>query len=270
VAELCALVDRVLAESGTPPLPPPDFEAYREEYLAGSPLFQSGTGFVDLEPAGAACVALVRRLASEAAAARVGQDAAELDRALAADPAAARRVADWLLGDDSWNPPSPGLLRFAGWSAAARSLRRAVEEFAHWRDEEKWMRRWCPTCGSAPAMAQLTELDLARVRWLCCGRCRSRWQYGRTKCPFCEADAQRLAVLAVEGEGGLRIDWCEACRGYLKTYAGQGNEPLMLEDWSSLHLDIAAQERGLERMAASMYELETPRVSRADLKPNRA
>ena len=255
VAELCTLAERACAESAGPPAAAPGFEDYREEFLSGIPLLRSGLGLVNLEPAGAAAAAIVRRLASEAPAADVRGEAGELDSFLRGEPSSARRIPGWLLDDDEWTPPAPGLLRFAGWTAAAWHLRQAVDAFARWRDEEKWMRRWCPACGSAPAMGQLTEADLARVRWLCCGRCRSRWQYGRTKCAFCEADSQRLSVLAVEGEGGLRIDWCESCRGYLKTYAGQGNESLMLSDWSSLHLDLAARARGLVRMAASLFEL---------------
>jgi FdhE protein len=59
----------------------------------------------------------------------------------------------------------------------------------------------------------------------------------------------------VEGEGGLRIDYCEACRGYLKTYDGEGSENVLLADWTSLHLDVIACDRGLKRLAASLYTL---------------
>ena len=59
----------------------------------------------------------------------------------------------------------------------------------------------------------------------------------------------------VEGEGGLRIDYCESCRGYLKTYAGEGSENVLLADWTSLHLDLIACDRGLRRLAASLYAL---------------
>jgi FdhE protein len=61
--------------------------------------------------------------------------------------------------------------------------------------------------------------------------------------------------VTVEGEGGLRIDYCEACRGYLKTYDGEGNEAVMLVDWTSFHLDVIARDHGLKRLAASLYEL---------------
>jgi FdhE protein len=62
-------------------------------------------------------------------------------------------------------------------------------------------------------------------------------------------------VLSVEGEGGLRIDYCEGCRGYLKTYEGEGSENVLLADWTSIHFDILARDRGLIRSAASLYEV---------------
>ena len=76
------------------------------------------------------------------------------------------------------------------------------------------------------------------------------------RCAFCEtAEDHRLEVLAVEGEYGLRIDYCEDCGGYLKTYNGEGSEDLLLKDWTSLHLDVVARDRGLKRLGMSLYEL---------------
>ena len=46
-----------------------------------------------------------------------------------------------------------------------------------------------------------------------------------------------------------------SCGGYLKTYAGQGSESVLLADWTSLHLDIIARDRGLMRCAGSLYHL---------------
>jgi FdhE protein len=163
------------------------------------------------------------------------------------------------MGEDSLAPSSPGLLRYLGWTAMAAYLRPVVKAFESWRDEERWLRPYCPTCGSPPAMSQLIGVDPGRLRFLSCGQCRTRWRYNRTACPFCQTDSQRLAVVAVEGEAHLRIDSCETCRAYLKTYIGQGDESLYLSDWTSLHLDLIAQDRGLERRAASLYDLESAR-----------
>src|SRR5262249_51262567 len=103
-----------------------------------------------------------------------------------------------------------------------------------------------------------------RKRLLACGCCRTRWSYPRTTCPFCESDSQRLAVLAIEGEGGLRIDHCEACGGYLKTYDGRGDEAGMLADRTSLDIDVVARERGLKRLARSLFDLEPWNAERAE------
>ena len=74
------------------------------------------------------------------------------------------------------------------------------------------------------------------------------------------ADVLRIFQVApradVAENHGLRIDHCESCSAYLKTYAGQGDEAILLADWTSLHLDIAARERGWHRMAASLYDLD--------------
>ena len=176
---------------------------------------------------------------------------------------ASRRIAEFLLGDETVSSPFPGLLRYLAWTAVARYLRPVVSAFGAWRDEERWMRRYCPTCGSLPAMAQLVGVEPGRMRLLACGCCGTRWQWKRTGCPFCETDTQRLASVAIEGEPRLRIDHCATCSGYLKTYDGQDDEALLLADWSSLHLDLIAQDRGLSRLAASLYEF-TPTASRED------
>jgi FdhE protein len=190
----------------------------------------------DLAAAGAMTIALLARL---------GEDAST-------DPA---RVVPWLLGEDDLIPPSPALLRYLGWTATARWLAPVVRSFDAWRDEERWQRPYCPFCASLPAMAQLAGVDPGKRRLLACGCCGSRWQFRRTMCPFFETDPHRLPSLTIEMEPELRIDHCTSCRGYLKTYVGEGNEGLMLSDWSSLHLDIIARDRGLVRATVSLYEL---------------
>jgi FdhE protein len=255
IAELCARVDDAVASLDLRPPSIASFEGHHDEFLSGVPLLQSSNVVVDLEPAGRAVIALVQRLASDGAVESIGAEAGALAVQLAHDRTAPTRVVSWLLGDESWTPVAPGLLRYLGWTAVRQFLAPLVAGFDRWRDEERWLRNYCPTCGSGPAMAQLVGKDPGRRRLLCCGRCGTRWQYKRARCPFCEHDSDRAVVLSIEGEGGLRIDHCEACRGYLKTYDGQGDEVLLLADWSSLHLDLLARERGLERLAASLYEL---------------
>src|SRR5262249_38726135 len=227
---------------------------YEDDFREGISLLRSTSAAIDLEPAGRMTRSLVDRVANSVDGS-LRSEAVALAAALRARPDAPRLVAFWLLGEEAFDPPSPGLLRYLGWTATSRYLAPLVDAFGRWRDEERWHRKYCPTCGSAPAMGQLIGVDPGRQRFLSCGACGSRWRYRRTQCPFCENDSQKLAVLAVEGEAGLRIDYCEACKGYLKTYDGQGDEAVKLLDWTSIHLDVVARDRGLERLAASLYEV---------------
>jgi FdhE protein len=269
LAQVCARVDRAALRiaAGAPRPEPPAFEDYRSDFLAGVPLLRSGSAAVDLAPAGAAAAALVREIASdpEGEAGRVADEARALDAELRGEPDPAGRIAAWLAGEEDALAVSAsrrGLLRYLGWTAASCCLAPLVAAFERWRfgtegeNDERWLRRYCPLCGSLPAMAQLIGSDPGRKRLLACGCCGTRWQFKRMGCPFCEADAQKIAVVTVAGEGGLRIDSCESCRGYVKTYDGQGREELLLSDWTSLHLDLIAQDRGLRRMAASLYDLD--------------
>jgi FdhE protein len=256
LADLYAQVDRAAAGIQVPAARIPDWEDYRADFLAGVPLLSSADAAIDLEPGGRMAGALLERLASGTPPASVAAAAHALQTELRREPQVSRHIVDCLLGDETLAPPFAGLLRYVGWTAMARFLRPVVNAFDGWRDHARWLRRYCPTCGSLPAMAQLVGADPGRMRLLSCGCCGTRWQFTRTGCPFCETDSQRLASLIIVGEPELRIDHCESCRGYLKTYDGQGHETLCLSDWSSLHLDLIAHDRGLKRLAASLYEFE--------------
>ena len=257
VARWTARVESALTEIQIFAVEAPDWNAYAGDFQEGLPLLKSPSAGVDFEPAGKTAVALVGRLA---AASEGLAGISELNRQLHAEGNAVRLVADWLLGDEALTPSSPGLMRYLGWKAAARSLAALVDAYARRRGDETWMKAWCPTCGGGPAMAQLAGRESGRVRLLCCGLCGTSWRYSRTACPFCGHDVQRLQGVAVDGEAGLRIDHCESCAGYLKTYDGTGNETLLLADWTSLHLDFAARDRGLARRAESLYDLDSVAV----------
>jgi FdhE protein len=259
VAELSAEVDRAAAAIETLQAPIPDWESYRPDFLAGVTLLHSADAAIDLDPGGRTAAALIERLALARSSGWLAVETRALHAEVHGEPHAGRRIVDLLLGDESAVPLFPGLARYLGWTAMRRVLGPVVLAFNNWRDEEKWRRRYCPTCGSLPAMAQLVGQEHGRQRFLSCGCCGTRWQFKRTCCPFCESDSQRLESVIVNGESGLRIDHCASCGGYIKTYDGVGHESLLLSDWSSLHLDVLAADRGLKRLAASLYEFEPAR-----------
>lgn len=230
------------------------WDEYAAEFATGVPLLLSAQAYVDLGPAARRIVRVVEELAAGALDDELSAEAHAL--ALELREVEDRRTMDWLLsGDDGWNPARPGLLRCVGWMAAESTLRPVLVAFDRWRDDERWLQRYCPACGSLPAMAQLAGKDPGRRRLLACGCCKTRWRYLRTGCPFCETESHKLAAIGVEGAHGLRIDYCETCHGYLKTYDGEGNERVMLADWTSLHVDVLAIDRGLKRFAPSLYDL---------------
>lgn len=256
VADLEALIDAALAKIPIPRACVPIWGDYISDFHAGVPLLRSSMVAIDFRGVEEVLTSLVEALALKPLSGDLAEDSRTLEAQLHGDQDSPRRAVAWLLNIDSFTPTNPGLLRYLGWSVLARYLRPVVDAFSGWRDEERWLRSYCPTCGALAAMAQLVGTDPGRLRFLSCGGCRSRWRYRRTGCPFCQsADDHRLAVVAVEGESGLRIDYCEACSGYVKTYEGQGSEAVLLADWTSLHLDIIARDRGLNRCAGSLYQL---------------
>jgi FdhE protein len=256
VGLLCTEVEAAAAASAAAAAAAPDWEDYAADYRAGVPLLRSLDAGIDLRAGGRAALALVEHLASNPSGGKLAADVSALREELRAAGASPGAVMDFLLGEETLAPSSPGLLRYLGWAALARHLGPVVASFAAWRDEERWLRSACPTCGSPPAMAQLVGRDPGRMRLLSCGCCGTRWQFSRTACPFCEKDDRKLTSLAVSGEAGLRIDSCDACQAYVKTYDGEGDEAVLLLDWTSLHLDVLAHDCGLKRNAASLYEIE--------------
>ncbi len=258
VAELSAEVDCAADVIAIPQPPIPNWEDHRPDFLAGMTLLHSAAA-MDLEPGGRAAAALIERLASVRSSGWLAAETRALHTELQREPHAGDRIVDLLLGDESAVPPFAGLTRYLGWTAMRRFLGPVVVAFNNWRHEEndeKWQRPYCPTCGSLPAMAQLAGEDPARRRLWGCGCGDTRWQFRRTGGPYCENDSQRLETMVVEGECGFRIDYCPSCSGYIKTYDGSVDENLFLSDWSSLHLDLLAIDRGLKRLATSLYELE--------------
>jgi len=226
------------------------------DYRAGIPLLRSSRVAIDLEPAGAILVSLIENLASMPLPEKLAAECRVLRAQLGGEVNAPRRAIAWLFEDEVLKPAHPGLIRYLGWTVLAGCLHPIVDAFSGWREEERWLCGYCPICGSPPAMAQLVGFDSGRLRLLSCGCCRTRWRYLRIGCPFCEsADDHRLSALAIEGEKYLRIDYCQSCRAYLKTYNGEGSESLFLADWTSLHIDVIARDRGLKRLANSLYDL---------------
>lgn len=149
-----------------------------------------------------------------------------------------------------------GVVTFLVWSVLPRLLEPLVRQVQEWQENGQWERAYCPVCGQLPAMAHLIRTGKGRERELVCGRCQARWHYKRLGCPYCESeDYQSLRILEPQGVPEFRIDTCGNCQGYLKTYTGEGNEQVMLADWSTLHFDVIGQNHGFHRFGFQRYRI---------------
>jgi FdhE protein len=256
IARFERLVEVAAAELASPPSPELDWELLERELLRGVPLLRTDAGREAARPAAALLRALCLRLEAAPVPAPLAAKLREVADALGRSPERCERAVRWALdgGLPEGAPDQAGLVGILAWAALRRALAPTLEAFSR-RLGDGWTRGACPTCGGQPAMAQLVTDGDVRQRLLACGCCGTRWRWRRVGCPHCaNEEAGRLGILDVDGEGApLRIDYCEACRGYVKTYAGAGGEAVFLADWTTLHLDAAAQARGLQRPGAARY-----------------
>ena len=234
----------------------PNWKEYEDDYKRGVPFLQSSLAALEFAELGGSVRLLLEKLVESPLPAQLKQQSRELCAEFRSDPSIPGRAIAGLVGFGDSTFPHPGMFHLVGWTALARHLGPLIASFEAWRDEDTWLHHYCPVCGSGPSMAQLAGLDPGRRRNLVCGYCGSRWRFGRMDCPFCEdANHHHLSALTVEGEKQFRIDYCDSCLGYLKTYNGEGSEKVLLADWTSLHLDVLAKDRGLKRLADSLYDL---------------
>src|SRR5262249_30321730 len=126
-------------------------------------------------------------------------------------------------------------------------LSAVAEALAPLREGTAWERGHCPTCGSWPLLGEFRGLE--QTRFLRCGLCASGWEFPRLLCPFCgNRDHRTLGYLAVEGEEARqRAATCTECHGYVKqvsTLAALRGPRLLVANVATVHLDLAAAERG--------------------------
>jgi FdhE protein len=255
-------VEQPAADSAPAAIASPQWPAYVEDYRQGVPLLMSERAAVDRTAASKMLEAIASRLFSAPLPEALKPVAAAVDWRCQQSPGEPARIIDWALGTDSAKREEvqdPGFQRLLAWTAIRRAFGPVLEEFAVWRDEaarrDEWMLGKCPGCGALPAMSELVGVEAGRERRMVCSLCQSRWRYQRVGCPYCSnADPARLDILEIEQEPALRLESCSQCKGYWKTCVDAKLRSLLLQDWPTVHLDVLARERGLERKGASLYE----------------
>jgi formate dehydrogenase formation protein len=166
-------------------------------------------------------------------------------------------VVDGWLGDD---PLTDARAAFWVRVAAGPLLEPAAAAVAS-PSREVWTGRVCPVCGGRPQVSVIApetgEFMAGSPRSLVCGRCASWWVFARATCPWCEEDdPRRLIPYVPDGRRFVRIDACETCRSYIKTFdlreQGAADIVPLVDDVATLALDVWAHQQGLHRQVVSL------------------
>lgn len=140
------------------------------------------------------------------------------------------------------------VLAFMAYFSMKPSFCLCAEQLAAYLDKDGPQQKgYCPICGSPPALSVLCHEG---QRCLVCSFCDHQWQTLRIYCPFCNnRDQNTLYYFFSEEEEGYRVDVCDRCKKYIKTVdIRKMKRPIhtLVEQILTLHLDMLAQEQGLE------------------------
>jgi FdhE protein len=257
VAEFQQSVAAAFSALTPAPVPSPDWQGVMDAFRSGAPLLENPAVRIGHRSASAdLLLAGTRELLKRHLPQAIMVSADSLRQYLQESSENRVTAINWVQDGESAEPepPATGLLRLLGWQAIPRALAPVMRKFAELRKDPEWMREYCPVCGALPPLAHL-QPEGGQPRMLSCCYCHSLWQYRRIGCPFCKnEDQDRLPIFTTEQEPLFRIDACGECNGYLKTYVGHRDLELHLSDWSTLHLDILAQQHKLERKTTPLFE----------------
>ena len=140
------------------------------------------------------------------------------------------------------------VLLFMAHGSIRPSLSLCAGQLATYIDKNTlWGKGYCPVCGSPPAISILRGEG---ERFLFCSFCDHEWHSQRIYCPFCEnKDQKTLHYFFSEEEEEYRVDVCDKCKRYIKTVDTREIKRSVypfLEQVATLHLDIIAQNHGLQ------------------------
>jgi hypothetical protein len=125
---------------------------------------------------------------------------------------------------------------------------------------EEWTGGACPACGGLAQASVIAEESGEFMggspRSLVCGRCAGWWSFPRAICTWCgEGDPRRLPSFVPDERRAVRIDGCETCGTYVKTFdlreAGGVELVPLVDDVATVSLDLWANDQGLSRHLVS-------------------
>jgi len=109
----------------------------------------------------------------------------------------------------------------------------------------------CPLCGGIPYISDLRGEH--RTRYMHCVLCGTQWIFPRVRCVHCNnTNNDSLGYFKLEKEQNIRVDFCNACKGYIKNIdCSQHYEPVPMpvEDTATLEYDYKAIEAGYHKFS---------------------
>lgn len=150
----------------------------------------------------------------------------------------------------------PEILRFTLTQLVKPYAAKKAEAGAELLQESKWLKGYCPICGSWPGMGFLEGRE--GRRWLRCSFCNHEWTFSRTECPFCESgNPDKLEIFYSEDRPFERAELCHECRKYLVSVDLRARVEVVREVAAlrMVYLDVLAQERGFSPGAASAWNI---------------
>ncbi|BEU86781.1 hypothetical protein TAMA11512_02450 [Selenomonas sp. TAMA-11512] len=145
------------------------------------------------------------------------------------------------------------ILRMTGWLLIDHLVPDVYRDAERYEEEGVWQKPYCPVCGRLPVLSQLAKQAEGRKRYLVCDGCRTKWVYKRVGCVYCgNDDLQKMHILDTEKEPMVRLDVCDACKSYLKTINREDDPFIYLQDWTTLHMDLLAENEGFTKRGSIM------------------
>lgn len=113
----------------------------------------------------------------------------------------------------------------------------------------------CPLCGSRPQLAVLRPEGDGGKRDLVCSLCLTEWEFRRIICPVCEeVDPAKLPRYSAEEPIAVRIEACDTCKAYLKSF-DMTVDGLMIpevDEIATAALDLWATEHGYHKFQLNL------------------
>jgi FdhE protein len=113
----------------------------------------------------------------------------------------------------------------------------------------------CPLCGSRPQLAVLRPEGDGGKRHLGCSLCLAEWEFRRIICPVCEeVDPLKLPRYSPEDPIAVRVDACDTCKAYLKSF-DMTVDGLMIpevDEIATVALDLWAAEHGYHKIQLNL------------------